>query len=198
MNQLWDYIKNLFQQSAESTPSNPLLHEVIERTEEEKIAYANWKNTLVKHRLLNWLNHEYVNYLINPDGKGDSIDFLDTPSAKGFVVHFAETGYTKAEVVHFFDYLKERVLSLNYKSYLSDSRTYHRPQWVESVQRHYLKPRNIFRQGEKVRQGFGNITIEILQRNERIQHLKFHAATYQDHLYREADDFNDLLKHMFQ
>ena len=35
----WGYFKGLFQKEAESSPSQPFIHELLERTEEEKGDY---------------------------------------------------------------------------------------------------------------------------------------------------------------
>ena len=171
---------------------------MIERTVDEQASYERWKNSIISKRLLNWLNEQYVQYLVNPDHLDEAIDFLNTPSSKGFVIHFRQTQYPKAEVTHLFDFLKEKVLELNYRSYVSDSRTYGKNSWVENLQRHYLKPPTNLRKppaaDEKFNQRFGNITIELLSRDDEIYHLKFSATGYRDHLFSEVEDFKGLMQ----
>ena len=148
--------------------------------------------------MLNWLNEQYVQFLVNPDHIDEAIDFLNTTSSKGFVIHFRQTRYPKSEVTHLFDLLKEKVLDLGYRSYVSDSRTYGKNEWVENLQRHYLKPptnlRKAVSKDEKFDQRFGNITIELLTRDDQIFHLKFSATGYRDHLFSEVEDFRDLMQ----
>ena len=190
---LWEDFKNLFQQEQDSSPSNPLLHEVIKRSEEEQQAFAKWEDTLVKRRLMDWLHQQYINYLVNPKDTEETIDFLNRTSSKGFVIYLKETGYTKSDSIFFMDYLKEKVLSNNYKTYISDSRSYTKPEYVETIQRHYLKPRINLSSTEKLKQAFGNITIELLLRNEQVVNLKFRANSYQDRKFEEASDFKELM-----
>ncbi|MBK8879470.1 MAG: hypothetical protein IPN74_13255 [Haliscomenobacter sp.] len=197
MPDLWGYFKSLFNQSRHSSPSQPLLHELIVRSAEERQDYAQWKETLVCRRLKDWLHDQYTAFLLSGSCPDESIDFLDTPSSKGFVIHFYKTRYSNRDVAHFFDYLKERVLALEYKSQISDIRSYERPNWAETVQRHYLKPRPLpLPEQEKLRQRFGNVTIEYVSRDDKAHQLLFRATAYSDHLFQDAERFEGLMKEL--
>ncbi|PPK88009.1 hypothetical protein CLV84_0972 [Neolewinella xylanilytica] len=198
MANFWQKITALFDSAEQSGPADPAVHEMIERDEAELQDYARWKRTLGRRRLLDWLTDQYA--VQQTMGNGDrAVDFLDTPSSKGFVIHFSETQYTKPEITHFFHYLKERVLELNYRTQISDRRVYSRPDWVETQERHYLKPRTrtqrlagpVERGG--LEQKFGNITVELELRNDVPWNLRLRATTYQDALYGEPESFRALL-----
>ncbi len=193
MSDFWDSIKSLFKKTAESSPSQPAVHEVIERKVEEKEDYEQWKTGLVARRWRDWLADQYAVYRVSPDDIDEALDFLDTPSSKGFVVHLHKTGYTARESIFFLDYLKEQVLTLNYRTQISDRRTYNRPSWVETVERHYVKPRSNQTEG-KFDQQYGNIMIELEFRNDRPHNLRFRATSYKDALFHEAEAFGDLMQ----
>ena len=196
MPDLWEYIKSLFRGAEQSTAQQPLIHEVIERSEAEQKEYHRWKNSRACHRLLDWINHQYVSYLVDPEHSEDAIIFLETPSAKGFIIYFRHMKYSHQEIIHFFDLLKERVLTLQYRSYLSDTRTYANKQWVENLQRHYLKPRidrNEMSRQQPLPQQYGNINIELLARNDEVWSVKFSATSYHDRMYQKADEFKELM-----
>lgn len=194
MSEIWDYVKGLFKKAENSSASQPLIHEMIVRTDDQKKDYEFWKSTLVCKRLLNWLNEQYVLFRTGSETPDRSIDFLDTPSSKGFVIFFGETRYSDRDILHFFDLLKEQVLRLNYRTQISDIRSYERPQWVETAQRHYLKPRFGQNEDGKFVQQYGNIAIELISRNDRMHHLKFSATTYRDFNYTEALGFEELMQ----
>ncbi|MBK7871283.1 MAG: hypothetical protein IPJ74_11700 [Saprospiraceae bacterium] len=194
MADIWNYLKNLFNKSEESSPSQPYLHEMIERSEEEKSDYAHWKETLVRRRLTDWLNDQYAIFRVLPNDIDEAMDFLDTPSSKGFVIHFYKTNYSRRDVTHLLDYLREQVLGLDYRTQISDSRTFNRPNWVETIERHYLKPKPDFQHEGKFNQKYGNITIEMSLRNEQPHQLKFQATSYKDHLFKDAHDFEELMQ----
>lgn len=191
---IWEYLRNLFREAEESSPSNPTIHQLIERSEANREDYRQWLDSLVKRRLLDWLDNQYAIYRVSPEDIDEAMDFLDTPSSKGFVIHFYKTNYNRREVTHFFDFLMDQIRRLDYKLQISDTRTYSRSSWVETVERHYLKPRPSMEPGKKIDQRFGNVTIELVLRNDEIHQLKFQATSYQDHKYDEAEDFQKLMQ----
>jgi hypothetical protein len=200
MNELWNYFKQLLRKSESSSPSDPLIHELIARDEAETRDYQRWKSTLVRRRLQGWLADQYVVFRVDPEAVDEALDFLDTPSSKGFAVHLHMTRYSRRDCTHFFDFLKERVLRLDYRTQISDTRSYQREDWVETVERHYLKPRpgyfqgHDFQDGDKMNQRYGNITIELRLRDEVPHYLIFRATSYRDRLFTEAKDFHLLMQ----
>ncbi len=198
MSTFWQRVTALFEAAEQSTPAAPAVHEMIERDAEELADYERWKKTQARRRLFAWIMDQYA--LHKSNGQTDrSLDFLDTPSSKGFVVHFQGTHYTRSEINHFFHYLKERVLELNYRTQISDRRVFSRPQWVETQERHYLKPRTRRqRQAARLERGgldqkFGNITVELELRDDLPWNLRLRATTYQDALYNTPESFRSLM-----
>lgn len=199
MSDFWKKIKNLFLSVEQSSSINPTIHEVIKRSTEELENYELWKKSLAARRLLDWLKNEYYTYLTSPKNIDKSIDFLNTASKNGFVIHFSKMQYRLDEITFLFDYLKEKVKELPYRVYVSDTRTYPKNDFVETIQRHYLKPSLKLKVvGQKAGQAFGNITIEMLLKNNEVVNLKFSATTYRDHQFKEAGDFNDLMKEIIK
>lgn len=201
MDKLWPYLKTLFVKARESSPSQPLIHELIERSPEERADFEHWKNTLVCRRLLDWLFNQYAIYRALPKDIDEALDFLDTASSKGFVIHFFKTRYSHRDATFLFDHLKERVRELGYRAQISDTRTYNRPDWVETLERHYLKPRfHLPEEGaplpSKINQKFGNITIELELRDERVHNLRFRATSYNDHLYEKPEGFETMMQQL--
>lgn len=200
---LWQYMKDLFKAEQESNPKKPFIQEPLERDEVAVQSYDLWKRTLAKQRFLDWLNIQYATFVMSDETAIDTaIDFLNTPSAKGFVIHFDEQMHNRGDFIHLFDYLQERVLEMNYKKYMSDIRTYNKTRndntWVETIQRHYLKPRFKVLEDNTFDQRFGNIKIELFYRNDRIRNLQFSATRYSDRSYTEGNTFNDLMRELLQ
>lgn len=196
---LWKYVKNLFQAEEESSKLKPFIQEPLERSVEEIEAYEHWKRTLAKRKFLDWLNAQYALFTMSGESEIDrTIDFLNTPSAKGFVIHYDTQIHNHKDFIHLFDYLQERVLTMNYKKYMSDIKIYNQTRnnqnYVESIQRHYLKPRFVVKEDNTFDQLFGNIKIELLLRNDVIKNLQFSATHYNDRNFAKADTFNDLMR----
>lgn len=187
----WDQIKNIFQSAEAGTPTAPTIHEMIERTEEEMTAYSHWKTTTGPRRLLDWLTNQYGRHRdqLRTD---ETIGFLDSPSSKGFVIYFGQMNYTREEITHFFHYLQERVQTLNYRNNISDRRIFPRHDWVETQERHYLKPRIKYNE-VKMDQSFGNIMIEFELRNDVPHNLRLRATVYNDSMFEAKGSFGALM-----
>ena len=190
---IWSYIKNLFRDVEESSHVRPYIHETIERGLSELEDYEAWKSDLARHRLMNNLGDEYATHRIDPSKVDRSLDFLDTPSTKGFVIHASIGGYKLKELRHLLDYLKEQVLTTDYKTYVSDRRIYNRNGKNEMIERHYLKPKVKVTENEQITQKYGNIRIELKCQNDVPITLKFSATGYYDRLFEEAEDFRILM-----
>jgi len=182
-------------QGVESKPcQQPISHEVLERSAKEKLAYANWKDSSHRKKMLAYIGNNFRVWKKTPCEQCDGIDFLKMKSFDGFIVHLMDLDKDSEEVRHLFDYFKERIQALGYMVYTSDRRSFQRMRWVEQVERHYLKPRPNFEEGKKKNQLFGNINIELLFRDDEPLHLKFAACTYQDSQFSEAGDFEELVE----
>jgi hypothetical protein len=198
MSTFWQKITALFDAAEQSTPTEPAVHEMIVRDEDELADYERWKKTVARRRLFDWLLDQYVQFSAGAVNE-QAVDFLDTPSSKGFVIHFNQTQYSRREIEHFFHYLKERILELNYRTRISDRRVFSRKDWVETQERHYLKPRTRHQRmaGPPERgaldQKFGNITVELELRDDVPWNLRLRATTYQDALYNTPESFRALL-----
>jgi len=187
----WDNIADLFRQAEESTPAKPAIHELIVRSPEEMEEFERWKRTHNSSRLLDWLNNQFALHLEErPTDKG--LGFLNTDSSKGFVIYMQELNYSRADFIHFFDFLKERIQTLNYRSDISDRRIFSRKDWVETQERHYLKPR-INLDEHPIRQQFGNITIQLEIRDDVVHNLRLRATVYNDSMFKKADSFRALM-----
>lgn len=187
----WNNIKQIFQQAEASSPANPTIHEMIDRSPEELRAYERWKGTSGPQRLLEWVSTQYGRHR-DRERTDEVVGFLDTPSTKGFVIHFHQTNYSREEITFFFDYLKEKVRTLDYRSAISDRRVFPRRDWVETQERHYLKPRVQFNE-EQMNQGFGNITVELELRNDVVFNLRLRATIYNDAMFEQGGSFAGLM-----
>ena len=202
---LWDSVKKLFAEAETSSPTTPAVHETLDRHRTAVEGYAQWRDGLVRRRLVGWLADQYAIYLTDAPRLDEAVDFLDTPSSKGFVVHFAQTGYSLREAEYFQLYLRGRVLSREYRTQIADTRTYNSGGRTERTDRYYLKPRPDFAHpagadapmdphtAGQFGQQFGNVLIELVVRDDAPHHLRFSATIYHDRVYRDADGFGGLM-----
>ena len=190
----WDKIKSLLSSSEKSSSTQPAVHEIISRSEAFKADYEIWKNGPVHKKLLYWISDQYHVYQQENAALEKGIDFLSTDSTKGVALHFDDIEYNKEDARFLFDYFKEKIRTHNYRTQVSDTRTYSKNTWIETVERHYLKPRPVYDEQGKIDQGFGNITVLLTFRNDKVYNLKLSATAYQDRLFNAEKKFSALMK----
>jgi len=190
-----DFIKNIFIKQKQANV--PVLQELLIRDEAQQQAYHAWKVANKQTYLLGFLQKE-INKL--NDGslapQADNILIINSPKSRGFILKYNSVQADTDEFAYLADYLKERILKLNYKLYVSDVKNYARKNYVETIERHYLKPRFGFNidTKEKVNQQYGNIVIEHLLHNKQSVQLKFLNMPYTDHKYTAALSFEGLME----
>ncbi len=210
----WEQIKGVFAKAADSSSKDPVLHSVLTRHKDRRAAFETWRDGVVAQSMRDWLAESYGHYLLHDRPPSEAIDFLDTPSSKGFVVHFDELQYSLQEAEMFQLLLRERVLQpgpdgeKRYRTQVADAKVYQKGDKTERTDRYYLKPLLILHEdpaiaaspdsytADQFGQGFGNILIELVVRNEQPWRLKFSATIYHDRVYKDADGFGALVSRL--
>jgi hypothetical protein len=187
-----NYVKTLFSRADEGS-KNPLVHEIIIRSEQEQEQYKKWVNSPEKDSFLNFIKQQYE---LSKDGKEDQsmIRILDSSPSCGFMLRYPEN-FSVENFHHLFDYLKDRVLEMGYKPYMSDRKMYTSNDRAEMVERHHLKPpRDMKMYGkEKLDQMYGNISIELNKIDDVPTHIRFLCNNYSDSAFIPARDFDELM-----
>lgn len=190
MSDFFDRIKKLFSQAEDE--QQPATHELISRTDAELEAYAQWKKSKRSQRLLEGFRARVEGRVAEAPLH---LEFIDTPKSRGFVLHYEEGSMTGIEMRHLLDYFREQLLVVGYGSYMSDVKNQLKGELVQTIERHYLKPKfNHNEETGKTAQRFGNITIEYLQENNRPVNLKLLSNIYSDHKYADARPFKELME----
>lgn len=182
----------------------PLITEEIKRSEAYKNAYFRWLNEGKYRWLLQKINCGYE--LKKKDEIDDlQIHILHSTGANGFAVSYSLLMEDK-DLQFLLDYLKERVLQLGYKSYSSERRIFDRKEYVETIEKHYLKPitSKVIPENahyhpnnkEIYDQIYGNIIIEYISIDDKPSFLRMMRHYYSDFLYMPARPFDDLVNHL--
>jgi len=194
MAQVWDFFKNFFREAEQSSASHPIFSEPLLRSPEERDALEAWQGSLPCRRLFSLLAEQYAIYLSNAAEIDPALTFLNSGSSNGFALHFDRLEYTRHDAAHLLDFLKEKTQLLDYRLQHADTRTWTEKDWVKTVERYYLKPRQHWAEGQKINQRYGNITIELSLRNDLPLLLTFRATSYSDRLYAAPYDFHELMQ----
>lgn len=194
-------LQNLFGTGSEAptVSRQPVVHTLIERTQTDHDGYTRWVGSQRMAAALEAVLFEYHKHKQQDNFVGATFYHLDTPSSKGFILNYKQELFSEKEFQYYFDYLKARVLELDYKSYTSDTRTFDRGDHVETIERHYLKPSwRLTSDKSQLVQQYGNITITHHVKDNQPNYLKFMCHNYADRQFTDAEDFDRLIEHMIQ
>ncbi len=183
--------------------SLPLVEEELKRHESYKNAYFRWVNE-GRYRWLTQKTHQ--SYMLKKKNETDDLQvhILKSSGANGFAVTYSLL-MEERELQYLFDYLRDKVLNLDYKLYASDRRIFDRKEYVETIEKHYLKPPivKIAPQGdqhphnqETINQRFGNIIIEYIAIDDKPSFLRFMTHYYSDFLYSPVEPFDELIDYL--
>jgi hypothetical protein len=169
-----------------------LLHEPLQRSErfmQELSLYALHQEG--QHRGL--LAQHYFSSKQLP-GSVPTFVLLQSDHASGFL------WYAEADVPEkHYDFLMERLAAqlqeVGYSEKQNERKIWPSGGAVQELHKRYLKPRI---QADEVAQGrmnqrYGNVLLEVLRRNDRLQYLKLQCNIYSDGQYLPAQPFDELM-----
>ena len=172
-------------------------HEVIKRSVDYRQKLQDWIQSSDFSEVLKLVSKSYSYEQLNLGESELKMRILDTACSNGFLIQFDTSIFSIKSFKMFFDYLAERVQEQGYKLANSDIKIQDRNDQIESVEKHYLKPKvNQFQ--APIDQKYGNVLIEHVSINDQPTHLKLMANSYSGHSYRKPYPFKNLANKLFE
>lgn len=176
------------------SPKQPIVHEMLERSEKELLAYEQWKDSEERKFLVEDFDRAY--HLRQQQVESAmKVHLLASQYANGFAITFNEV-FTPVNFKYLFDYFKDQVLANGYKLAQADRRISDKETYEESIEKWYLKPQSADFSQELIDQQFGNVIIEAVSVDRKPSYLRLMANVYQDRLYRKAKPFDELFNNL--
>jgi hypothetical protein len=174
----------------QSNDKQPLVHELITRNTKDTLAYEQWLHQGLHLKKIEQIKKAYnlkQNRLVSqPD-----IHLFQSSAANGFAISYDES-FSEKEMQFLFDYLKEKVISMNYRLTNSDRKITDKNLYVETIEKHFLKPPLDIESSQSDQQ-YGNILLEYALTNDQPSYLKVMAFTYSDRAYNQPLRFDDFI-----
>ncbi|MCS7004978.1 MAG: hypothetical protein NZM38_06590 [Cytophagales bacterium] len=171
--------------------------EPIKRQAHHVRAYNEWRHS---KRFQQMLAEILDAYMIKKQ-KGDnnlSVHLYESPQANGWAITCSKFDYSPEEYRNFFDYLKEKVLALNYFLQFSERRMTDKGDFVETLEKYYLKPHIPLQDFQQpFHQLYGNITIDYIVVDDTPSYIKFLSTVYNDRYYNKPLPFDELVAYLF-
>lgn len=173
--------------------SNTLWQEVIRRPAREVAHQKKW--SAQGPEVLASLHKAYHYQKAGITGSWQ-IHVFHSRYANGFAVDFPAE-MSAMDFQHLFDLLRDRVLAMDYRLANSDRRFAEKPEFVETIEKHYLKP-PIQKSEPPIDQHYGNILIELIKHDEEPRHIKLMANIYNDRLYQSPRSFEEFMDRLLK
>lgn len=173
------------------------VHEVLKRSERDQKQYQQWKNSAEQKALLQELAQAY--YYKKTNIRSDiEIHLFNTAYANGFAITYHPKISPKS-FQHLFEYFKDKVMDMQYRLIMSDRRILDREDYVETIEKYYLKPPFDAQAASQkmIDQQYGNIVIEYIFIDDKPSYIKLLASIYSDSLYNEALSYDEFMSRLF-
>lgn len=184
--------------SEKNPPGTAIVHEVLKRTKKETQQYESWKNTDAQNELLQAVAQAYYYKKTNIRASPE-VHLFSTVYANGFAITYPPTVSVQV-FKNLFDYLKDKVVAMNYRLVTADRRIIDRENYVETIEKYYLKPPWEAQEAsfQEIDQQYGNIVIEYILIDGKPSYIKLLVSIYSDSLYKEALSYNEFMKKLFE
>jgi hypothetical protein len=177
-----------FWSSAQKTPLQAPVHEVLKRNDRFLSTYALWD----KSQTIESLRQTYQMEMLGE--KSSTFTRIDGPTAAG--IQWQKPGIlADADFDFLLEHCKDVLLSLSYVQHQADRRLFNRADVVEEVHRYYLKARiSASEMTETMNQRWGNILLEVKREDGRVTGFKLQLNRYSDRMYQDALSLESLME----
>ena len=204
MDFLDDIFKKLFPKRNKAIP---LVKENLKRTEKEELEFQIWSSSPDSNY---WFSRIYESYHLKRQGLPSpdiDVHLFASSASNGIAITYTNAMSSK-QFRFLFDKLKKSILELPYpyKLYTSDRSHYERTNYVETIEKHYLKPvygtskevGNELKTDGQLPQFYGNILIEYIQIDGEPSFIRLLANIYSDRLFLGAFPFEELVNEILK
>jgi hypothetical protein len=184
--------KNIF-----TNTDNPAIgvavHEVLRRSSRDLKAYEAWKLNQSYSALLQEVNQAY--YYKKTGIRSDiTIHLFQSDYANGFAISYLSS-IGKKNFQHLFDFFKERVAAMSYRTANADRQIIDKKSYVETREKYYLKPPLSLQDTGDISipsdQLYVNISIEHVLADNHPQYIKVLVSIYADRWYKHAQSYDE-------
>jgi len=171
-------------------PNTVLSHKTLKRSEKQQANFKDWLASIDSQSLLEEIHKAY--HLKRTDIDSDiPILLFRSVYANGFAIKNNER-IGDQDFHYLLDYFKDKLLKIGYRQAGSDSKITAKEGFVLTVDKFYMKPP--LQVEPPIDQLYGNIAIELHLMDDKPNYLKLMASIYSDRMYKEHEDFDELVE----
>jgi len=199
MSKLWNFLKTRIAKAERHTTAVPFIHEAIDFDSFPLSEYLEWKDEATHSLMKQRLRQAFFNFRSSDDPMDNAFEFYDSPMSKGFILFHRPTYKLSTWDYRFMQHnIAELLKEKNYILNLADVRSRSKGNGIEKIFKYYLKPSARLRKAPKAQQIYGNISIEVILRDENPYMFRCLANSYSDQNFHPPEPFSELMEKIVQ
>lgn len=168
--------------------------EELHRSPAYQEAYGQWSGSPEARGLIAAVEKSY--YLKKNHIAGEyPVHLFESAAANGFALSY-HPNIQARQFQFLLDYFRDRVLRMGYRLANTDRKIKEKESYISTTEKHYLKP-PISKDRKIADQRYGNILLEYVLIDQQPSYLKLMVTIYSDHLFTEAQAYDELLDYLF-
>lgn len=192
---LWDWI--LRRPTPKKTVSRPL-HLIKESFDHKKWDHISrdWLSSNQYNTLKSKIKCAFFHFKTGTHGFSDPVQYMDKDNSKGFVIFLSKLkdSYSLQDYRLLQHSISLKLVGHRYVIKVSDIRSSRVANQLQKTFRYYLKPSLKIQQTSPINQLFGNITTELILKDDTPYLLRIMAHKYSDRNFADADGLDEMME----
>lgn len=172
-----------------------LIKESFDHKEWDQTA-NDWLTTDQYTKLKSKIKCAFFHFKTGNNGFCDPIQYMDKDNSKGFVILLSkmQKDYSLQDYRSLQHAISLRLVGHRYIIKVSDIKSTHVANQLQKTYRYYHKPSLKIQQTSPINQLFGNITTELILRDDEPYMLRVMAHKYSDRNFADADGLDQMME----
>jgi len=194
-NKLWEWILGRPKPKQSEGKPLQLIKESFDHKEWNEIA-EQWTESKTYKSIKAQIKSAFFHFKTGTQDFSDPVQYMDKDNSKGFVILLSrlKEEYTLHEYRLLQHVITMRLQDHRYIVKVSDIKSVHIANQLQKTYRYYHKPTLKIQQTAPINQLFGNITSELILRDDQPYLFRVMAHKYSDRNYADADGLDDMME----
>lgn len=193
---LWEWI--LGRPKPKKTVGKPLqlVKESFDHKDWDQKITADWLGSDAYINLKSKIKCAFFHFKTGTNDFSDPVQYMDKDNSKGFVILLSRLPkeYSLQDFRLFQHVITQKIVDYRYVIKVSDIRSAYIGNQLQKTYRYYHKPTLKIQQSMPINQLFGNITTELILRDDQPYLLRVMAHKYSDRNYADAEGIDKMME----
>jgi len=193
---LWDWILKRPKPKNAEGKSLQLIKESFDYKKWNQKITSNWLDSDFHNDIKAKIKCAFFHFKTDTNDFSDPVQYMDKDNSKGFVILLSrlQVEYSLEDFRTFQHLIAQKLLGYQYVIKVSDIRSTYISEQLQKTFRYYHKPSLKIQQSKPINQLFGNITTELILRDDQPYLFRVMAHKYSDRNYADAENLDKMME----